>query len=163
MSIDREIPTHLNMRIDPKLRYLAELAARATRKSMTDYIEAAIWESFKTVDLARFPEMDEEPNVREVSPQERLEMLKNRDAKVAQPLSDFADRLWSEHPFQRLQLVMLFAEHLKSEEDETIWKYLFTRKDLKTKDGKLKNNLIHETWDQIKREALIASRVKESK
>lgn len=39
------------MRLDPKLRYLAELAARKQRRSLSSYIEWAVEESLKDVKL----------------------------------------------------------------------------------------------------------------
>ncbi len=62
MPIDMELPTHLNMRIDPKLRYITELAARARSMTLTEYIAAALQDSFKNVSINPFAEDDEEPN-----------------------------------------------------------------------------------------------------
>jgi hypothetical protein len=162
MSIDLEIPTHLNIRIDPKLRYFIELAARAKRKdvSLTDYIESALWESLKTVSIDPLPGFDEEPEVRELSPAERLEKLKRREKTISNPLFEVTDQLWSEYPLKRLELLATYAEHLMSEEDRTIWKSLFTRKELKTKEGKLNHKQIHIDWVHIKKAALAESKAK---
>lgn len=164
MSIDLEIPTHLNIRIDPKLRYLIELAARAKGKdvSLTDYIESALWESFKRVSIDPLPGFDEELEVRELSPAERLEKLKRRKETTSNPLFEVADQLWSEYPLKRLELLATYAEHLMSEDDHAIWNYLFTRKELKTREGKLNHKQIHLNWAHIKKAALTESKTKRS-
>jgi hypothetical protein len=129
MPVENDIPTHLNIPIDPKLRYLAELASRACGVSLTGYVEEAIRESFRRVSLDEFPELSEEPEVRELTRTEILAKFKKRSSTIANPLSDVADGLWSEHPFIRLQLLALSGlDHLMSEDDKTIWDYLFTRK-----------------------------------
>ena len=156
MSIDLEIPTHVNIRMDAKLRYLTDLAARARRISLTEYIEEALEESFKRVSLNQFPELDEEHNVYELSPEEKQAKFRKRRETVSNPLSELADRLWSEHPFVRLQLLAVSGlDHLMSEEDKAVWNYLFTRRDLKTKDGKLKMKIISQQWVEIKNAALV--------
>lgn len=163
MPADTQIPTHLNMRIDPKVRYLTELAARANSMSLTDYIESALQESFKRVSVDQFPELSEEPNVYELSPVERQERFRKRQTTIANPLSEVGDRLWSEHPFVRLQLLAVSGlDHLMGEE-KRVWDYLFTRRELKTPDGKLKTKLILQQWDSIKRDALAQPKKKGTK
>jgi hypothetical protein len=143
------------MRIDPKLRYLTDLAARARNVSLTEYIEEVLWESFKRVSIDQFPELNEEPNSRELSRAELLEKFKKRSAVVTNPLSDVSDGLWSEHPFVRLQLLAVSGlDHLMSHEDNALWEYIVSRRDLKSKDGKLNHKLISEQWAQIKADAL---------
>ena len=44
--------------------------------------------------------------------------------------------LWSEDPFVRLQLLNVSGrEHLMSEEDKAIWRYLFAQPELRTKEA----------------------------
>jgi hypothetical protein len=149
------------MRIDPKLRYLTDLAVRASGKSLTDYIESALMESFKHVSLDQFPELSEEPNFYELTPAERQERFRKRDTTISSPLSDSAERLWSEHPFVRVQLLVLSGlDHLMSEDDKAVWNYLFTRPELKTQDGKLKMKLISQQWERIKSAALANAKTK---
>ena len=45
----------VTVRLDPKLRYLAELAARKQRRTLSSYIEWAIEENLKSVYLAHSP------------------------------------------------------------------------------------------------------------
>lgn len=148
MAIDLEIPTHLNMRIDPRLRYLTEIAARARRMSLTEYIEDALRQSFKNVSVDEFPELSEEPEVYELSPAQRQEKFRKRRDTVSNPLSEIADRLWSENPLVRLQLLALSGfDHLMSDRDKGLWKHLFRA--YLTKDGKLNLKLIEKDWVKI--------------
>lgn len=148
MPIENQIATHLNIRIDPKLRYLTEIAARARRMSLTEYIEDALRESFKRVSLDEFPELGDEPEVYELSPAQRQERFKKRRETVSNPLSEVGDKLWSEHPFVRIQMLMAFGfDHLLSDEDRRIWRHVFARY---AKDGKLKTKSVIENWDRIR-------------
>jgi hypothetical protein len=161
MPADSDIPTHLNIRLDPKLRYLAEIACQAENMNLTEYVENALRDSFKNVSVDRFPELSEEPDNRELSPAERLEKFKKRATIVLNPLSDVADGLWSEYPSIRLQLLAVSGlDHLMSEKDKLLWDYLFSRKDLKLADGKLNHKLILSRWEQIKQDAMDANKKK---
>lgn len=166
MPADIDISTHLNIRIDPKVRYLTEIAARAKsiardgQMTLTEYIEAALKDSFKSVSIDPIEGLDEEPEVSELTPAERIEKLKNRERKVSNPLSEVGDNLWSDHPLVRIQLLVSHLPHLMSEDDKKIWAYLFTRHDLKTKDGKFNRKLIAEQWPQIKAAAFAEPKTK---
>ena len=148
MSTDAEIPTHLNMRIDPKLRYLADLAARARNMSLTDYIEDAIWESFKKVSLDQYPELSEEPGVYELSPVQRREKFQKRKETVSNPLSELGERLWADHPFTRIQLLVIAGfDHLLTNAERRIWDHVFATY---ATNGKLNTKRVIEKWDRIK-------------
>lgn len=164
MAIDNEIPTHLNMRIDPKLRYFAELAARARGITLTQYIEDAIAESLKRVSADEFPELNEEPHIYELSDAERREKFKKRQVTVTHPISEIMDRLWSEHPFVRTQLLAVAGYgRLMSEEQKQVWNYLRDSNECKTKDGRLDPKLISQQWPSIRKKALKAANAKGSK
>jgi hypothetical protein len=160
MPADIDISTHLNIRIDPKVRYLTEIAARAKSMTLTEYIETALQDSFKNVSIDPIEGFDEEPEVSELTPAQRIEKLKSREHKISNPLSEVSDNLWSDHPLVRIQLLAAHLAHLMSEPDQKIWDYLFTRHDLKTKDGKFNRKLIAEQWPQIKAAALAEPKTK---
>ena len=148
MPIDAEIPTHLNMRIDPKLRYLADLAARARNMSLTDYIEEAIWESFRKVSLDQYPELSEAPEVYELSPTQRRDKFRKRQETVSNPLSEVGERLWADHPFTRIQLLVVAGlDHLLSAEQRRIWDHVFAAY---ATNGRLSTKRVIEKWDRIK-------------
>jgi hypothetical protein len=154
VAIENEIPTHLNIRIDPKLRYLTEVAARARHMSLTEYIEDALKQSFNKVSVDEFPELGKEPEVYELSPMQRQEKFRKRRDLVSNPLAEVADRLWSEHPIVRLQLLALSGfEHLMSDEDKRLWKHIYGHGYL-MKDGQLDLKLVEKDWVKIRFAAL---------
>ena len=119
--------------------------------SLTQYIETALEDSFKRVSVDQFPELDEEANVYELSHAERQEKFRKRQDEVRHPQSEVADRLWSEHPIVRLQLLAISGlDHLMSEEDKHIWHHIISRSSCKTKDGKLDLKAIQRDWTKIK-------------
>jgi hypothetical protein len=151
VPIENNIPSHLNMRIEPRLRYLTELAARARNMSLTEYIEAALEDSFSRVSADQYPELVEEPNVYALSPAERREKFRKRQSEVRHPLSEVADRLWSEHPIVRIQLIALAGlDHLMSDDDKHIWRHIVNRSPYMTKDGKLDLKAIEKDWVKIR-------------
>ncbi|WP_263355275.1 hypothetical protein [Acidicapsa acidisoli] len=161
MPVNNDIPTHLNIRLDPKLRYITELAARARGVTITAYVESALQDSFNKVSVNPMAAWNEEPEVRELSFAERMEKFKARSLTVSDPLSDFATALWSEHPWIRLQTLARSFDHLLSDDDRKIWDYVLSRRELKTADGKLNGKLILERWQQIKVDALTSAKSKD--
>jgi hypothetical protein len=162
MTLANDLPTHINIRLDSKIRYITEIAARARFMSLTEYAEAALASSFKSVSVDLFELLDLEAESHNLSQDDRLEKLKNRSRHVSNPLSEVMDSLWSEHAIVRLQLLAGHLEHLMSEEDRSIWSYLFTRGDLAQRSGDstytLNRELITEQWSTIKLAALSVAR-----
>jgi hypothetical protein len=163
MPVNNEIPTHLNIRLDPKLRYLTELAARARGVTLTAYIESALEDSFNKVSMAPITGWDEEPEVRELSIAERIEKFKARSLTVSSPLSEFAIGLWSEHPWIRIQALAMVFSHLMSEDECKVWDYVNSRPEFKMSNGRLNGKVILERWPQIKVAALSVTARKEDK
>ncbi len=156
MPIENNIPTHLNMRIAPRLRYLTELAASARKMSLTEYIETALEDSFKHVNVGLYPELPEEPNVYELSAVERQERFRKRQEEVRNPLSEFADRLWSEHPIVRIQLLAAAGlDHLMSEQDGHVWNHI--RKSY-MKQGRIDLQAVEKEWTKIRFAATLDAR-----
>ena len=148
----------LTLRIDPKVKYLAEITSRARGCSLTDYIETLLSESFKSVTLRVPPEPepsyghDRKPMLPK-PPNEEEE----RAANEAKTVANLADDLWHETEFRRLQSLQIFAPHLLSEEHHALLSYLHSREDLKTPSKKLKGGYklnrekIVKEWDSIVR------------
>lgn len=83
----------VSVRLDPKLRYLAGLAAHKHRRTVSSFIEWAIEESLKSIQLR--------PNAR---------------------LSEYADALWDVfEPERFVKLALLFPEML-SHEQQIMWR-----------------------------------------
>ncbi len=154
MQPDIEIPTHLNMRLDPKVRYLADLAARSRKLNLTDYIEDAIIESFKRFTLRK----PSEPEPMYVGKAGKLHIdpidaEQERMKDEAMMVSNIANDVWSENPFVRLQIRALSLPHLMTIDDKQLLSYIHTREDLKIKNEngyKFNREVIADNWEEIK-------------
>lgn len=92
-----------SVRFDPKLRYLAELAARKHRRSVSSFVEWAVENSLKTVVLYDGSSSQND---------------------VPVTIEDEAHRLWDvSEPERLLRLAILYPELLTIEEQE-IWKLI---------------------------------------
>lgn len=90
----------VTVRLDPKLRYLAELAARKQRRTLSSFIEWAIEQSLESVSL--------------------------KDVKNGEPsdLSMIADSLWSVGPPERLLKLALKCPELLNYKEQRMWKLI---------------------------------------
>jgi len=148
----------ITVRLEPRLRYLAEVAASAVGMTLSSYVAWALQESFESVTLRVPPEpepfyghdlnnvtMPEKPN-------EEEESAKNKAMSVA----NLADDLWSESEFVRLQNRFILARHTLSEEDQELLQYLHSRDDLKIRQSptadyyKLNREKINSEWGAIR-------------
>jgi hypothetical protein len=94
----------VGVRLDPKIRYLADLAARKQRRSINSFIEWVILNSFGTVEL-------------------RIDRDRSGN-KIPVTLEDSAWRLWDADPAERFaRLAILFPDLMTHEEHER-WKAL---------------------------------------
>ena len=90
----------VTVRLDPKLRYLADLAARKQRRTLSSFIEWSIEESLDVLSLNR------------------------EDSTHGEKISHVANRLWSVNEAERfLRLAILYPE-LLSHEEQLIWQAL---------------------------------------
>jgi len=135
-TIRRSVPQRTEMiavRLEPRLRYLAEVGASAKGLTLSAYLEFALQESFKSVTLRVAPEpeplyggdpskvtMPEKPNEEEESA-----------ANSAMSVANLAELLWSESEFERLQSRAILAPHTLPKEDQELLRYLHGRDDLK--------------------------------
>jgi hypothetical protein len=145
----------VGFRMEPKLRYLAELAADAKGfDTLTDYIKWALEESFKQVTLRVPP--DPEPTYSsngEVSIPEPPDVEEERVANDAMSIRNLADKLWSESEFGRIQALSILAPHRVSDVDRALLSYIHNRKDLQIpRSGgyKLNREKIDKEWNSVK-------------
>ncbi len=146
------------VRLEPRLRYLTEVAAIAKGLTLSAYVEFALQESFKSVTLRVPPEP--EPiyghDLNQVTmpekPSDEEESVKNAAMSVA----NLADSLWRESEFVRLQSRFIHARHTLSKEDEELLHYLHSRDDLKIPKSpsadyyKLNREKIDNEWGAIR-------------
>jgi hypothetical protein len=142
------------LRIDPKIRYLADLAAAATGDSLTKYIEGALLESFKRVTLrvAEKPEpfLDSAGNWQMPEPPDPTQ---ERIQDEVKSIGNLADLLWSDSEYVRMLMLSMTAPHIQSDDDKALLAYVHGRKDLWTKSAggsKPDRAKINEGWDSIK-------------
>jgi len=92
------------MRLDPKLKYLAEIAARKQRRSLANFIEWALDEALKNVKLVESGEFNGQ-----------------YDLSVNQE----ANKLWDLEPSDRLIKLAESYPDLLTYEEQLIWKAIF--------------------------------------
>ncbi|UNM96282.1 hypothetical protein MMG00_13990 [Ignatzschineria rhizosphaerae] len=96
-----------SVRLEPKVKYLVEVAARIQRRSVTNYIEWALEESLKSVDLFE-------------------------DSQ--QSVADYADKLWQIEESRRFVILAITRKDLLSFEEQKLWEliikypYLYLKK-----------------------------------
>ena len=94
----------VGVRLDPKVRYLAELAARKQRRSLSSFIEWVVQESFERILL------------REKG------SLADNDHETS--IADAADWLWDIDEADRFARVALFYPDLLTHEEQVTWKLI---------------------------------------
>jgi len=93
----------VTVRLDPKLRYLAELAARKQRRTVSSFIEWAVEESFKDVKL-------------------HLGSGYNGDEDIT--IKDEAARLWDIDESERFVKLAISYPELLTHDEQVRWKVL---------------------------------------
>jgi hypothetical protein len=83
----------VTVRLDPKLRYLAELGARKQRRTLSSFIEWAIEESLKQIDV-----------------------------DGSRSIADLANVLWDVDAADRFAMLALRNETLLSHDEQVMWK-----------------------------------------
>lgn len=88
----------VTVRLDPKLNYLAEIAARAQRRTKSNLIEAALAEALNIIPINALPS-DQEPST----------------------IAELAEDIWHVDEVERLKRLMITAPHLLTYEEQKIW------------------------------------------
>jgi hypothetical protein len=142
------------LRIDPKVRYLADIAALAKGESLTKYFEGALLESFKHVTLRKPPESEPSLDrsgkwIMPEPPDPENERLLDEQMSIPNQ----ANLLWSESEYVRMLMLSMVAPHLQNPDEIALLNYVQGRKDLwKASDGghKPDRDKIEKGWDEIK-------------
>jgi len=93
----------LTVRLDPKLRYLAELAARKQRRTVSSFVEWAIDDSLSRVTIWEGQEWPDGPHVQ-------------------LSISDVANVLWDVDPADRFAKLALRYPYMLDHTEQIIWK-----------------------------------------
>ena len=89
----------VTVRLDPQLRYMADMAARSQRRTLSSFIEWAIHRSLDDVSL--------------------------RDSEGdADKVSDLVDELWDVDEADRFMLLVGFNPDLLTHEEQILWKLI---------------------------------------
>lgn len=91
----------VGVRLDPKLRYLAELAARKQRRSLSSFIEWAVGESLSRIFLTEASGFNRE-----------------NDLSIA----DEASQLWDVDDAERFARLAILYEDLLTHDEQLVWK-----------------------------------------
>ena len=89
----------VTVRLDPKLNYLCELAARSQRRTKSSLIEAALVDALNIVPVDPRPAGD----------------------AVRPTISSLAEVLWHVNEVERLRRLAIFAFHLMTYDEQKIW------------------------------------------
>jgi len=88
----------VSIRLDPRLNYLCELAARSQRRTKSSFIEAAIDEKIQSMHINNWRDMDDNLTI-----------------------GDRSDYLWHVREPERIVSLGLAAPHLMTFEEQQIW------------------------------------------
>jgi hypothetical protein len=96
----------VTVRLDPKLSYLCELASRAQRRTKSSFVEWAVAEAIKNVEL---------PEVLE---------FEDFDVSRTVTVSEKSAELWEVDEADRLVALALIAPALLTHDEQLIWKLI---------------------------------------
>ncbi len=126
----------VTLRLDPRLRYLTDLAARTQRRTTSAFIEWAIEQSMREI-VVKFGDNDQ------------------------RTLADEASKLWDVDEADRLAKLAMNYPGLLTHDEQAIWKLIIendafwdssysTKWDSMMMEKKIKYRLIRELWDTLK-------------
>ncbi|MEA3275955.1 MAG: hypothetical protein U9Q81_11815 [Pseudomonadota bacterium] len=118
------------MRLDPKLRYLAELAARKQRRSLSSFIEWAVEESLSRVLLHEGSSYQGDPQI---------------------SIADQAAVLWDVDDAERFVRLAMLYEDLLTHKEQVLWK-LVKDSGLVWLGGYSRYGSSDPDWDKLDRE-----------
>jgi hypothetical protein len=118
----------LNMRIDPKLKYLAEIAAREQERTLTSFIERAVRSALTPESVQEEPTPGTEIKTRRVLPM-------------------WMDGLWDVDEADRFFLLATIRPDLLTVAEQTTWKVLCNT--LTDKGGEINLSRFRALWNEF--------------
>jgi hypothetical protein len=140
------------LRVDPKIRYLADVARAVTGETFTRFLERSLEASCKSVSL-RIPEKPE--IVQNAAGQwviEEPDAEEERFANEHMSVTNQGELLWCESQYMRLLILSKLAPHLVAPDDTGLLNYIEDRADLRIKmehGFKLDRDRINNEWEAI--------------
>lgn len=96
----------VTVRLDPKLNYLCELASRAQRRTKSSFVEWAVAEALKNVELPEVLEQEDFSSFRRVT------------------INEKSSELWEVDEADRLVALALTAPALLAHDEQLIWRLI---------------------------------------
>lgn len=115
----------VTVRLDPKLKYLAELAARKQRRTLSSYIEWVIEKS--------------------------LEKIYIKKDGLDHCLAEWANELWDVDEADRFYLLTQNFPDLMTHEEEVMWKIIQEEDVFKDIEGRLMVEFVRSGWEPLKK------------
>jgi hypothetical protein len=163
-----DITDRLAMRINERVRYIAEIAARAEGISFREYLERALERSFNDVKLCK-PFSSSRPSAKQIKGKtvfvDQRDSDSEPDTDKEQPtLAGWEVGLWHETAYERLVALqsVIYAlqrnyedqtlDRLLSPEQKRVWDYLWQHDEylMSSSIGKrLNERYIKDNWDAI--------------
>ena len=119
----------VGIRLEPKLRYLAELAAREQQRTLSSFIAWAVKKALQG-------ELLDEPNY-------------GPDPRPKAPLPLRFEGFWDEEPSERFFLLATGRHDLLTDVEANLWKQIQEVPALKTKRGAIDRAKLREYWGDI--------------
>ncbi|MDA9982903.1 hypothetical protein N9H39_09275 [Gammaproteobacteria bacterium] len=119
----------VTVRLDPKLRYLAELAARTQRRTLSSYIEWTIDGSLEEVSVVDY----------------------STQGHATKTLQALKERLWAIDEVDRLINLALICPQLMDFEEQHQWKVISETEQFYCVDGEIIISFVKEHWAVIKK------------
>lgn len=142
------------LRFDPRIRYLADIAAKVQRRNLTDFIEWAIEEAVKTISIkaGNNPYGDNDEPLYGDGP--GAAVTGRKDASVLDySIAARSHELWDVDEADRFVKLATKFPYLLDYEQEQLWKRINESPLSKTKDGTLDVKLVRKNWAKFNNEA----------
>ena len=124
----------ITVRIDPKLRYISELAARKQRRTLSSFIEWAMETSLQHVHIES----------------------RGTDAEKQGSMADLVEKLWHVDEVDRFVNLTLYCPELLTYEEQIRWNLI------KSNDALWRGRWVNGKWKwRLKKETLIIDKLRE--
>ena len=119
----------VSVRLDPKIAYLAELAARYQQRTLSSFIEWCVRQTLKQGNV------NDEPSY-------------SYDVPLKQPL--WCEGLWDVDEADRFFLLASAHPDWLTSDEQCLWKLISESAFLWSKDRKISRRVLREHWDKLK-------------
>ncbi len=142
------------IRFDPRLRYLADIAARVQRRTFTSFIEWAVEEALKSVQIKAGdnPYGDNNEPLYGDGPTNAIAGRKDQGA-LSYSIAARAHEIWDVDEADRFVKLATMFYHLLDIDEQRLWKRINESTLTKTKEGALDVKLVRKHWARLNNEA----------